>query len=133
MLKCLDKLSDRTSWSVNAKEQATWATIYLALARKSEHLTHTYQSLLFVGDACMNEGDHTTALSMFHTVLEGSKEMKVSHRQAICLSRIGDVWNTQGNRAEAEIYWTKAQHVYSDVSVRDGIIKMDTARSNRTD
>jgi tetratricopeptide (TPR) repeat protein len=127
MLKCLSRLGDSNSWPLNSMGSFNWAVTYLALAQKSKHLSHTYQSLLFLGDMLLDEGDKNAALSLFRTVLEGSKEMGVLKREANCLSRIGKILNSMGNRSDAEVYWESAHQVYSDSSVRDGIGKISVS------
>ncbi|KAJ7921147.1 hypothetical protein B0H13DRAFT_160638 [Mycena leptocephala] len=125
MFKCLDKLGDRSTWPDNALERFNWIGIYFALARKCKHLSHTYRSLLFLGDICVDEWDNITALALFHVVLEGAMAMGIWQCQADCMYRIGDILNTRGSSEDAEIYWENARHVYSDHALRKGITEMD--------
>ncbi|KAJ6565949.1 hypothetical protein DFH09DRAFT_1157339 [Mycena vulgaris] len=125
MFKCLDKLSDPRSWPDDAMDSFYWASTFLAMARKTKHLSNTYQSLQFLGDTFMKWGDPNTALAIFHVVLDGSRDMKVHHRQADCLSRIGDIFRARGNISEARKYWEDSHRLYTKSSLTGDIVLVD--------
>ncbi|KAJ7106957.1 hypothetical protein C8R44DRAFT_805003 [Mycena epipterygia] len=103
MFKCLEKLSDKNSCVLDVQNRLQWATTYFALARKSKNLWHSYESLQSLGDIFLEWGDKATALNLYHSVLEGSKQMGVDKRQQQCIARIAAICDSKKIRRASRL------------------------------
>ncbi|KAJ6556276.1 hypothetical protein B0H19DRAFT_1262362 [Mycena capillaripes] len=88
MFKCLEKLGDGISRLSDVDDAFHWTGTYFAFSRRTKNLWHTYQSLQYLAEILLEWGDKETSLSLFHTVLEGSKETGVHQRQMDCESHV---------------------------------------------
>jgi hypothetical protein len=95
MFGCLEKLGDGVSRLSDFDDAFHWTGTYFAFSRRTKNLWHTYQSLQYLAEILLGWGDKETSLSLFHTVLEGSKETGVHQRQVDCESRIAEIQNQQ--------------------------------------
>ncbi|KAJ7910065.1 hypothetical protein B0H13DRAFT_1877117 [Mycena leptocephala] len=95
MFKCLEKLGDGVSRLSDFDDAFHWTGTYFAFSRRTKNLWHTYQSLQYLAEILLEWGDKETSLSLFHTVLDGSKETGVHQRQVDCESRIAEIQNQQ--------------------------------------
>ncbi|KAJ7768062.1 hypothetical protein DFH07DRAFT_769277 [Mycena maculata] len=103
MFKCLEKLSDRNSCVLDVRNRLHWVATYFALARKSKNLWHSHQSLQSLGDIFLEWGDKATALSLFHIVLEGSKQMGLGNREQQCIARIAAIGESSKIRRASQL------------------------------
>ncbi|KAJ6485291.1 hypothetical protein DFH09DRAFT_1106254 [Mycena vulgaris] len=88
----LQNLVELSNEMCGLNETCRWVATYLAWARKTKSLSHTYQALRYLGDTLISQGDEHTALSIFQAVLDGSTEMDVHRHRADYTHKGKDMW-----------------------------------------
>ncbi|KAJ7046279.1 hypothetical protein C8F04DRAFT_1387854 [Mycena alexandri] len=91
MFKCLETLSGPESPLSDPEDVFRWIGTYLAFARQTKHLSHTYGSMRFLADMLFGWGDRDSALSLLQAVREGSREIGAHRREMDCKSRIAKI------------------------------------------
>jgi tetratricopeptide (TPR) repeat protein len=106
--RSLAKLGELSNNLCGLEETIHWATTYFAFSRKGKDLGHTCQSLRYLGDIILAQGDEESAMSIFQAVLDASTEMDVHRRRADCMSRIGAILVRRGEPEKAKEMWEAA-------------------------
>lgn len=109
---CLEGLSAVLAHENNVYLFLNGAIIYLAFARKTKKLQGTCQSLQYLGDAFLQQGDTLSALSLFRTALDEFTFMDIHRGRGDCMMRIGDILNILGQVAKANEMWKAARVLF---------------------
>ncbi|KAJ7314587.1 hypothetical protein DFH08DRAFT_821244 [Mycena albidolilacea] len=110
--QCLAALGDPKNGMGGKFDTFHWEVVYLALERTKKQLAGTLNVLRCLADIFTAFRDKETALSLFHTALEGGTKMDVHRLRVGCMVGIGDVVLQRGDTMQAKAMWKKAHPLF---------------------
>ncbi|KAF8154373.1 hypothetical protein K438DRAFT_1778003 [Mycena galopus ATCC 62051] len=119
---CLAALGDPRNGMHTGSETFHWAVVSLAFVQKMKDHVGTLNALRRLADVhSISKGDET-ALSLFHTALEGGTNMDIHRLRAECMVGIADIMLRHGNLVQAKEMWTDAHPLFVQSSrMKDAI------------
>ncbi|KAJ7719892.1 hypothetical protein B0H14DRAFT_2642852 [Mycena olivaceomarginata] len=111
-ISCLAALGDPRKKLYNPWSTLRWAMTYFVLIQKNKHLVATAHAVRCLGDVFAVLGDEETALSLFHTALEGATKLDIHRLRAECMVGIGDIMSLRGDMVNAKEMWEAAHPLF---------------------
>ncbi|KAF8155290.1 hypothetical protein K438DRAFT_1777660 [Mycena galopus ATCC 62051] len=118
-------LADIKAWPVS-QSQHKWPPIYLGYAQKCKDKLGLHRALLFLGDVFIANKDESTGQNLYQAALTGFTHMDVHHDRALCMLRLGDLANKQGQPFEAITLWRAAQPLFVRSSQVKDVAEIDS-------
>ncbi|KAJ7655951.1 hypothetical protein B0H17DRAFT_1146285 [Mycena rosella] len=102
---CLAALGDPRHKMHNQEDTFRWASVFFSFGLKSKDRVATFHALRCLADIYDISNDEETALSLYHTALEGATEMDIHRLRAESMTGIGDIMMRRGDMTQAKEMW----------------------------
>jgi len=123
--QCLEGLSDFLHRKAVDQTTFTSTVTFLVHSLKLKRQLEIKKALQFLGEICLEQGDDSTATSLFIVALDGFTRMDVHRSRAECMLRMGDISKLHNNFSKAAEFWTAARPLFERASQAGQIVVVD--------
>lgn len=113
---CLEGLSDLAKRRGNETLSFHYTVLSFVFGLKIQDKAATHHAMRRLAEHFQQQNDEDSALSLFHTALDGFDFMDIHQGRAICMLRIADIMRKRGQIQEPRELWSQAQALFMRAS-----------------